>query len=460
MSTTDKDLYKTLRFLVIDDQPAARQSLRTCAQTMGAFSVDLSPGYQDAIGRIRRSVPDVVLCDFNLGDDRSGQQLLEEVRRHELLPEESVFIMVTAEQAYENVVAAVELGPDDYIIKPFSPDRLKFRLDRALQRKHFFRPFYVARREMDFDTAEAFIAEHLESEAGQPYRFDLMRQNAELQLARGSSKAAVNAFDAILSLHPFPWARAGKARALLHENRLQDARSLVDEVVSASPLYFDASDLKARICIEMGDYGEAQRTVAETSKRTARNYRRKRLLADAALLNGDAATAREAISDVLANDSIPGAISLSDRFVLARSYLQDEEFMMAETVIREIRAQEMEAASLDEKASHQALLVRIEPESARPAFIARREMWTNEWLGATAKLDLLHAAFELGDHELACTITQSLFARDQVRQVFRPVHALFERNGLEERFREMQKQAALEKIRRGETVEQAPGMSI
>src|SRR5690606_29031359 len=108
-----------------------------------------------------------------------------------------VFIMVTAEKAYENVVATVELGPDDYIIKPFSPDRLRFRLERALTRKQFFRPLFVARREGDFDTAEAFITEHLSSEAGKPYRFDLLRQRAELLMARGDPAAAEAAYNEI-----------------------------------------------------------------------------------------------------------------------------------------------------------------------------------------------------------------------------------------------------------------------
>jgi DNA-binding response OmpR family regulator len=302
MSDPARERYRHLRFLVIDDQPAARDGLRTCAQTMGAFSVEFCTAYKDAIARVRRAVPDVILCDYNLGERRSGQHLLEEMRRDRLLPEESVFIMVTAEKSYENVVATVELGPDDYIIKPFSPDRLRFRLDRALTRKQFFRPLYVAKREGDYATAEAFIAQHLASEEGKPYRFDLMRALAELQLARGEPMAAQAAYAEILELHPFPWARAGMARALLMQNRLQEARELVDGVVTEAPMYFDAFDLKAKICMEMGDHAEAQRTVEDASRRSTRNHARKRLLADVALRNGDAETARRAIAEVLEID--------------------------------------------------------------------------------------------------------------------------------------------------------------
>jgi CheY-like chemotaxis protein len=62
------------RFLVIDDQPQARDALRTIAQTIGAFAVEFATNYQDAIYRIRNNVPDIILCDYVLGEGRSGQQ--------------------------------------------------------------------------------------------------------------------------------------------------------------------------------------------------------------------------------------------------------------------------------------------------------------------------------------------------------------------------------------------------
>ncbi|MBW7861928.1 MAG: response regulator [Rhodocyclaceae bacterium] len=447
MNDRSQELYRNLKFLVIDDQPNARQSLRICAQTMGAFAVEFSSGYQDAIVRIRRSTPDVILCDYLLGNDRSGQQLLEELRRYELLPDETVFMMVTAEQSYEQVVAAVELVPDDYIIKPFSPDRLKFRLDRALQRKRFFRPLYQAKRNADFDSAERFVAAHRNSEAGQPYRFELLRQNAELQLAKGDPVAAQTAFDEILGLHPFPWARAGKAKSLQRQNRFQEARTIVEEVIESSPMYFDAFDLKTRICMDMGDYEEAQRTVQDISARTGRNYVRKRLLADAALLNGDAETARSTMEDVLQNDIVHGEPSISDRLMLVRSHLDSGDSFAAELALRKISAQSLETATLDEKTSHLALRAILSPDEARARFGALRQSIETAGLGATAQVDVIRAALILDEQELATRVTAALFSSDEIRRVFKQVRTLFESHGLESVFRDLQKQAALQKIR-------------
>jgi DNA-binding response OmpR family regulator len=446
MNELPEAVYRDLKFLVIDDQPAARQSLRICAQQMGAFSVEFSVGYQDAISRIRGRIPDVILCDYELGDDRSGQQLLEELRRRAMLPDETIFMMVTAEQSYEQVVAAVELVPDDYIIKPFSPDRLKFRLDRVLRRKRFFQPLYKAKKNDDYLKAADFIDKHRESEAGQPYRFELLRQRAELELKKGDSTAAQAAFEEILTLHPFPWAKAGMAKSLYAQNRLQEARELVDEIVVGSPMYFDAFDLKARICIDMGDYDEAQKTVAETSQRTSRNYLRKRLLADAALLNGDAETARAAMADIVQNDMTPGAVSTADRLMLVRSHLDAGDMMAAEKAINAISNQSMETASLDDKASFQSLKALMAPERERARFNAMREAWLSMPLGTTAQVDIVRAAFALDDRELASATTAALFASDEIRRVFKLVRGIFEANGMATAFRDLQRQAALQKI--------------
>lgn len=438
--------YRDLKFLVIDDQPAARQSLRICAQNMGAFSVEFSVGYQDAIGRIRLRVPDIILCDYMLGDDRSGQQLLEELRRQKLLPDESVFMMVTAEQSYEQVVAAVELAPDDYIIKPFSPDRLQFRLDRALRRKRFFQPLYRAKRRQDYPAAERFIDENRKSPAGQPYRFELLRQSAELQLEKGDTTAAQAAFKEILELHPFPWAQAGMAKSLHAQNRLNEARAIIDQVVEGSPMYFDAFDLKARICIDQGDYEEAQKTVGSAAQRTQRNYLRKRLLADAALRNGDAETARSAMTDVLENDLTPGAISIADRLMLARSQIEAGDLLCAEKTIDALSAQTLETASLDDKASALALRTLLAPQKNSARFAAMRETWMGSALGTSARVDLIRTALATDDQELATTLAAALFASDEIRSVFKLVRQLFDQRGLSANFRELQKQAAMQKI--------------
>ena len=53
--------YSKKRFLVIDDQPQARDALRTVAQTLGAFAVEFASTSQGALSRVRNATPDIIL---------------------------------------------------------------------------------------------------------------------------------------------------------------------------------------------------------------------------------------------------------------------------------------------------------------------------------------------------------------------------------------------------------------
>ena len=438
--------YADKRFLVVDDLPLAREALRTIAQTAGAFSVEFAANYQDAIYRIRNNVPDVILCDYVLGEGRSGQQLLEELRRFNLLPDETIFMMVTGEQSYEQVVSAVELVPDDYIIKPFSPDKLLFRLNRIMTKKQFFAEYYREKRAQEYARALAILEQQKQSEAGRPYRFEVLRQEAEVLLAKGDHEAAEGAYRNILDNYEFPWARAGVARALHKQNRLDEAREEIERAVNGTPNFFDAADLKASICIDQGETEEAQRVLDEISKKTPRNYQRKRLLAEAATLNGDTDTARAAMADIVANDTMPGAVSLEDRLALVRSHVAAGDKISGEKVLVGMRESEVQNLALDEQASFAALLAICSPGKGKPRFTGLRPALLSAELTVHARLDIIQAALSLSDNPLADQQAKTLMAGEEAKKVFGSIRKFYALYGREMDFRELQKQVALQRI--------------
>ncbi len=438
--------FASKRFLVIDDQPTARDALRTIAQTVGAFAVEFATNYQDALYRIRNNAPDIILCDYMLGDGRSGQQLLEELRRFGLLADETVFMMVTGEQSYEQVVSAVELVPDDYIIKPFSPDKLLLRLERILAKKAFFAEYYREKRRQEFERALAILEAKRDSEAARPYRFEILRQRAEIMLAKGDSQGAETAYRSILEAGEFPWARAGVARSLEHQDRLTEAREEIERVVASTPHYFDAADVKARICMAQGEPEEAQKVLDEVAKKTPRNYLRKRLLAEAATLNGDTAAAQAAMTDVLANDTMPGAIQPEDKLALARSQVGSGDKISAERTLVGMRESELQNLTLDGQASFAALMVTAAPDRGKAKFVGLRPALISAVLDNTTRLDVTYAALGLGDHELADHQAHYLMASDEAKKIFGSVRKLYALHGREKDFREIQKQVALRRI--------------
>jgi DNA-binding response OmpR family regulator len=442
--------YSKKRFLVIDDQPQARDALRTVAQTIGAFAVEFASNYQDAIYRIRNNAPDIILCDYMLGDGRSGQQLLEELRRFNLLADETIFMMVTGEQSYEQVVSAVELVPDDYIIKPFSPDKLVLRLDRIMTKKEFFKDYYRAKRKQEYVEALALLAAKRDSEAGRPYRFEILRQQAETELASGNAKTAEETYRSILGNYEFPWARAGVARSLHKQERLAEAREEIERVVGSTPTFFDAADLKASICMAQGESEEAQRVLDEVAKKTPRNYLRKRLLAEAATLNGDSATAQAAMADVIANDTMPGAVTPEDRLALARSQIDGNDLISAEKTLVSLKESDVQNLALDQQASYAALLAISSPGRGKPRFAGLRPALMSAHLSAGSRIDILRSALALGDHELADHQAEALLKSEEAKKSFGAMRKHYALHGREQDFRNIQKQVALKRIHHDE----------
>ncbi|MBK6742410.1 MAG: response regulator [Hydrogenophilales bacterium] len=142
MSNAPETDFSTLAVLVIDDHPGMRASLRMTLSNFGVTKTDMSQGAFDAVHRIKQRKYDVIVCDYNLGEGRDGQQLLEELRHSKLISLATVFLMVTAERTYEKVMSAVELAPDDYLIKPFTAEALQQRLNQVLKKKAAFAPVY------------------------------------------------------------------------------------------------------------------------------------------------------------------------------------------------------------------------------------------------------------------------------------------------------------------------------
>ena len=118
------------KVLIVDDEPTVRWVLAEALRGWDYETVEASTGAATlaAIGAER---PVAVLLDINLPDS-SGFALLREIKRRS--PRAAV-IMITAETLFENAVAALRGGADDFIGKPINLEELRFALDHAIKLK-------------------------------------------------------------------------------------------------------------------------------------------------------------------------------------------------------------------------------------------------------------------------------------------------------------------------------------
>ncbi|MDP2029171.1 MAG: response regulator [Thiobacillus sp.] len=289
--------YASLRALVVDDYPGMRNALRLTLSNFGVVKVQLASNASEALFHVKNKEFDFILCDFNLGDGRDGQQLLEELRHGNLISLETVFMMVTAESYYEKVVATAELAPDDYMIKPFSAEVLRSRLDGILLRKRAFREVY---RHFLAQNLEAALVACDDLMRNHPkYVVDALRFKGELLVTLGRFDEAEALYKQVIAMRAIPWARLGLARSLHLQKKDEPAEEELRDVLEHAPSMVAAYDLLADVCLAKKDATAAQEALEKGVAISGKTVRRQQKLGEVAYGNGDLDTARTAYTNTL-----------------------------------------------------------------------------------------------------------------------------------------------------------------
>ncbi len=118
-----------MRILVVDDDRAVRDALRRVL-TLAGYDVQVAEGGAEAIEAVVQAVPDAVVLDIGMPDVDG----LEVCKRLRMLGNRVPILMLTARVEVSDRVAGLDVGADDYLVKPFDVDELKARL-RALLRR-------------------------------------------------------------------------------------------------------------------------------------------------------------------------------------------------------------------------------------------------------------------------------------------------------------------------------------
>jgi two-component system, OmpR family, response regulator MprA len=118
-----------MRILVVDDDRAVRDSLRR-ALTLGGYEVEVADGGAQALELLARALPDAVVLDLGM-PDIDGLQVCRRLRR---LGNRVPILILTARDAVSERIDGLDVGADDYMVKPFDLGELKARL-RALLRR-------------------------------------------------------------------------------------------------------------------------------------------------------------------------------------------------------------------------------------------------------------------------------------------------------------------------------------
>lgn len=134
--------------LIVEDEPAIVDTIQYALETDGFDTFNVSSG-EEAIGFLPKHKIDLIVLDIGL-PDMNGFELCKEVRRHSTIP----IIFLTARSDEIDRVVGLEIGADDYVVKPFSPRELAARVKAVLRRTENSLPTVTAKVDTPFEIDE------------------------------------------------------------------------------------------------------------------------------------------------------------------------------------------------------------------------------------------------------------------------------------------------------------------
>jgi tetratricopeptide (TPR) repeat protein len=323
-----------LSALIIEPHAGMRASIHNMLTLCGLSKVDHAGSSNNAIRHLGLKTFDLILCEYDLDGGQDGQQLLEDLRHHKLITLSTMFFMVTAEGNYSKVVSAAELAPTDYILKPFTADRLLERIGRALEKRNVFMSVYQF---MEAGSQREAIAACIDGIKAHPrHAIDFMRLRAELHMFLGEPAEAEPIYQQLFDAKAIAWARLGLAKTLFMRERYDEAQAILEELVAKNGKYVDAYDWLAKTHAAAGQLEKSQAVLADAVAVSPHAVRRLRKLGETALETGDTETAEKVLKQVVSKAKYSEFRDPEDHVKLVQTLVRKGDPVQAAAVIRDL----------------------------------------------------------------------------------------------------------------------------
>ena len=130
LKTGEKEIEKKTKVLVADDDKNVITIIRDFLPSDSYEILEASNG-KEALGVIFSNSPDILILDIMM-PDMDGYRVCEELKEHDSTKNLPIIIL-SAKTSVDDKLKAMDLGIDDYIIKPFDPRELKARIKMRLR---------------------------------------------------------------------------------------------------------------------------------------------------------------------------------------------------------------------------------------------------------------------------------------------------------------------------------------
>lgn len=284
--------YRNLKFLVVDDFENFRLSVRQMIRAFGVEHIEVASCGEDAVARCEHEHFDIILCDYNLGAGKNGQQVLEELRHNKLLKQTGIFVLITAETSKDMVMGALEYLPDGYITKPMTKAVLQKRLDVMIEQREVLKPINDAVDKDLVDKAISLINEEIKSES--KYTIWCYRKLAGLYYRKEQYDLARQIYENVLTKRDIGWAQLGLGKVKLAQGDYQGAIDGLTDLLNQNGNLIEAYDWLAEAQLKKGSALEAQQTLKKAVEISPFAIIRQKKLAEVCTKNKDVEGASDA----------------------------------------------------------------------------------------------------------------------------------------------------------------------
>ncbi|MBA4422498.1 MAG: hypothetical protein C0390_05265 [Syntrophus sp. (in: bacteria)] len=310
------DKLKHYKALVVDDFVNFRRTVKGMLAGLGvAHIVDAFDG-ESALLRLSSSKYDIVLCDYNLGPGKDGQQVFEEAKHYQYINYMTIFMMVTAENSMDMVMGVVEHMPDDYLMKPFTKQMLEKKLLSVLEKKIALREIIETIEVMDYDRALTLCDEAIGK--GPKHIREVLRIKGEIFAKRGDHQQTEAFYKEVAAMGKIPWALFGVGKCQYQQGWLEEAKVTFTQLIKMNNKVMAAYDWLAKVLDAMGSPQEAQTVLMKATEISPRALGRQRELGAIARKNQDLKTAVKSFRSAITFGKNSAFKAPSDYATLAR----------------------------------------------------------------------------------------------------------------------------------------------
>jgi tetratricopeptide (TPR) repeat protein len=325
------------KILVVDDFPEMRSMMRKMGVSCKATDIDDARNGEDAITKMAGKKYDIVLCDYNLGNGKDGQQVLEEAKHRGLINHTTIFMMLTAENTMDMVMGAVEYSPDGYLTKPFTKAMFDSRLEKIQKKKAELGDIQKAIFKDDKETAIKLCNEKLGEKP--PNALEILKIKADLCMETGDLDAAAEVYNTVLAKRAVPWASLGLGIVHFRKEDYGEAEAIFEGIISENEAFLEAYDWLAKTHELLGNTDEAQRILTDAINVSPKTVVRQQQLAKLALKNEDLEAAEDAFKKAIKNGKNSCFKNASDYTGLAKVHLAKDAPEEALKVVGDVRGE-------------------------------------------------------------------------------------------------------------------------